>query len=502
MHDARLTTGVLLNRLIDAISLLPARNIVCFGDVMLDLEIQCSDGRISPEAPVLVFAEQDCTMRPGGAANVAANVAALGCKSTMCALVGQDAEGDDLATMLEASGVETRLTMPTSKMRPTTRKTRFVSDGQQLLRIDRETSQSLNAEETTDVIKAITDLPQDIGCLLVSDYGKGLVTVQIMDRLRELAQAARCPILVDPKGTDWTRYGKVALIKPNATELASLTGMSCKSDKEVEDALVKALDLCTAEAVLVTRSADGASLITRDDQKVRHFDAQRVGVADVCGAGDTNLAALGAMLASGFELDHAILIAQIASSVAVQRHGNAVVSSTDLKEAAEREWENGRRARILTHRELMEQVSKWRSSQFSIGMTNGCFDLLHAGHLRSLEFLKDHSDRVIVALNSNASVARLKGPSRPYIDEQDRAKLLAGLGMVDAVVIFDDETPEKLILDVVPDVLCKGKDYKPEDVVGGDFVKSNGGKIILCEIEGGVSTSIIVERILSSTERM
>lgn len=481
--------------LANALSTLRNRRIACVGDVMLDVEVACGQGRISPEAPVLVFAEQEHQARLGGTGNVAANVASLGCATSLFSLVGHDTDGLKITELLSHAGIGNGVVRNANVRRPTTRKTRFVCDGQQLLRVDREIREPLDCDEAEHLISALNTLEHRLDGILVSDYAKGVVTLKVMTHLHKLAAKHGCFLLVDPKGTDWNRYGAVDIVKPNASELEALSGLPCRCDAEVEQALRRALNKCAAKAILVTRAAAGASLIVREDGCIRHYDGQRVDVADVCGAGDTNLATLGAMLAAGLGLDAAIEIAQLASSLAVQRHGNAVISASELWEASNQSTSSRSPGRVLDRDELLQQVELWRAQGLRIGMTNGCFDLLHSGHVRSLEFLKQHCDRVIVALNSNASVRRLKGETRPIIDEQDRAAVVAGLGAVDAVAFFDDDTPDEIIEQIRPNVLCKGGDYDPQTMAGAKFVQANGGKTVVCDLKPGISTSVIIENI-------
>jgi len=342
----------------------------------------------------------------------------------------------------------------------------------------------------------IAALPTPLHCVLVSDYSKGVVGPDIMAQLRTRAENERCPILVDPKGRDWQRYGPVDVIKPNASELATLTGAPCDDDQQVKRALSKALDMCSAKMILVTRAGDGASLIIRETNQVRHFAAHRVHVADVCGAGDTNLAVLGAMLAAGLEINHAIMIAQLASSLAVQRHGNVVVAPSDLRQLAKNPSTGLAQDKVMSIDALKKQVIEWRSAGLLVGMTNGCFDLIHAGHTRMLQHLRENCDRVIVALNSDESVRRLKGHARPIVCQEERAALLAAMAAVDAVVIFETDTPKHIIALVEPEVLCKGGDYSPDEIVGADIVYESGGRVIVSDLSHGVSTTKIIHKII------
>ena len=477
---------------------LATRRVLCVGDLILDVEVACGAGRLSPEAPVLVFAEREHLHRPGGAANVAANLAALGASVTLAGVLGYDPEGEALAGQMRGLGIETVTSIGDEEARPTTRKTRFVADGQQLLRIDRETTRPIGQSSVESLMDRIEQAGARFDVILVSDYGKGVVTGRLMERC--LALAARCgaKLLVDPKGDAWDRYGPVDCIKPNARELAAFTGFPCDTDMEIERALQAALDNCGTEAMLVTRAGHGASLIRRDMHGVQHFRARPVEVADVCGAGDTNLAALGGMLAAGLILEDAIEIAQLASGLAVQRHGTAVVSASELLEASvATERQTGTRGKCLGGEALYALLRVWRWLGLRVGFTNGCFDLFHPGQIDTLETARQACDRLVVGLNSDASVRRLKGATRPVVGERDRARVLAGLSAVDAVVLFDEDTPESLIARIRPDVLVKGGDYDPATLAGGALVESYGGRVFVTDLLPGRSTS----RILGAIER-
>lgn len=477
-----------------ALDAVPRLRLLCIGDVMLDVEVPCANGRRSPEAPILVFEEQRHSARPGGAANVAANVAALGASVRLGGAIGRDAEGDELVLLVRDGGVEADFLHLEGHDHPTTRKTRFLADGRQLLRIDRERIAPLSEHQSDQLIEGAWGADEQFDAVLLADYGKGVVTDYLARACLARAERAGTPVLVDPKGNDWARYGPVDLIKPNADELKAFTGLACESDDAVALALACALELCAAKAILVTRAGRGAALLVRGEPKVQYLAARPVEVADVCGAGDTNLAVLGALVASGMALGDAAAVAQIASSLAVQRQGNAVIGARDILAALEGPPTASARKRHDLDA-LLEAVALWRARGMRIGFTNGCFDLLHPGHLHVLETARSQCDRLIVGLNSDASVRRLKGPDRPVMNEHDRAALLAGLAMVDAVILFDEDTPEALIAQLEPDSLVKGGDYDAQTLVGADLVRGRGGDVIVSATLPGRSTSAIIDRI-------
>lgn len=468
--------------------------ILCVGDLMLDVEVECEGARISPEAPIAVVEEGRHRSTPGGAANVASNVAALGARTILAGVVGADKEGATLRRSLPDHGVDCRFVEVSSAERPTTRKTRFLCAGQQLLRLDREVRRPLTVREAECLLSEIVRTEKMARAIIVSDYGKGTVTEEVMASLVAMGEANRIPVLVDPKGTDWARYGAVRLIKPNSVELADFVGLPCDTDAQVEVALRTALDRCQAQAILVTRAGRGASLLARGRSTAEHMRAQALEVVDVCGAGDTNLAMLGAALGAGIDLLRAAELAQLASSLAVKRRGNAIVGAAELLDHCA-DHANPHSAQVHSFDSVLAQVNRWRKNGLRVGFTNGCFDIVHAGHIRTLQAARSRCDRLVVGLNSDASICRLKGPQRPAIGERDRARVLAAIGAVDAVVVFEEDTPERLIQALCPDLLCKGGDYAPDTIAGAEFVRSYGGEVLVTELVADTSTSSIIDSI-------
>lgn len=477
-----------------ALAALRRVRVACLGDVMLDVDVACGAGRLSPEAPVLVFQEGPHRARPGGAANVAMNIAALGAEVCLAGLIGMDEAGTRLAALLGEGGVETRL-LRAGHGHPTTTKTRYVADGQQLLRIDRERAEPLGPALAAELVAGLAAGAGRIDAVVLSDYGKGVVVPPLIEACHALARRHRIPVLVDPKGIHWQAYGPVDLIKPNAGELAAFTALPCTSDDEVAAALRAALERCAASALVVTRAERGAAYLCRETGAVGYVPAEAVEVADVCGAGDTNLATLASLLAAGTPLADAIALAQRASAIAVQRHGTAVVSALDLLAAGDAHRHPAAEDKVLTLPWLLELVGQWRDQGLRIGFTNGCFDLFHPGHVRALEQARACCDRLVVGLNADASVRRLKGPARPVLGEADRALVLAAQASVDAVALFGEDTPETLIAALRPDVLVKGGDYDPDHVAGGALVRSYGGRVVVTDLVPARSTSSIIAAI-------
>jgi D-beta-D-heptose 7-phosphate kinase/D-beta-D-heptose 1-phosphate adenosyltransferase len=474
-----------------------SRRIACFGDVMLDRFVYGGVERISPEAPVPVMSRLRETAMLGGAANVARNIAALGCRAGLTGLAGDDEAGTLLLALAEAEGgIDADLVVDPS--RPTTQKTRFVAGGQQLLRLDVEDAQAPDAAVQSALSRKLAELAASADAVLISDYAKGAVTARLLDVCRQLARARGAPLIVDPKGPSFAVYGEVDLIKPNAKELALVTGRPVGTDQEVEAALAAALEACSARAILVTRAAAGMSLLVRGGEP-RHFRGPPRQVFDVSGAGDTALAALGAALGAGVDLEAAAAFALLAAGVVVGKAATAVATPRELMEALAMEAAAAEAGKLASLDRLTAEVGRWRAQGLRIGFTNGCFDILHRGHVAYLSKAKEACDRLIVAVNSDASVRALKGEGRPVNDLESRSLVLAGLSSVDLVVSFDAPTPIDLIAAVRPDVLLKGADYTVETVVGADLVLAGGGQVVLVPLVEGVSTTAAIRKMKAQT---
>ena len=472
----------------------PGKRVACVGDLMVDRFVYGTVSRVSPEAPIPVLARSHELKMLGGAGNVARNAAALGGSVALVGLVGADAEGEEASRLVaeEEPAIEGRLVIDAG--RPTTLKTRFVSGGQQLLRVDLEESRPVAGDVEQRLASAIRDAVQGAGVILISDYGKGVVTDGVIAACRDAAAATGAKVVVDSKARSFARYGEVDLVKPNAAELAYATELPTDTDPQVEAAIARALELWETRGVLVTRAGKGASLGLRG-QPVRHFPTAAREVFDASGAGDTALAALGLALAAQAPLETAIAFAQLASGVAVGKAGTATVGPDELVEALLSAHMAPAEAKIATPRRMAEEVARWRAQGLKVGFTNGCFDILHRGHVAYLAQARAWCDRLIVGVNSDASVRALKGEGRPVNDLESRALVLAGLRSVDLVAPFEEDTPIRLIQAARPDVLIKGADYTEDQVVGGDLVKSWGGEVRLADIVDGYSTTAAIARI-------
>ena len=479
------------NSPIDALESAKGLTIVCVGDVMLDRFVYGRVDRLSPEAPVPVLRQTRTSSMPGGAANVARNLASLGARVNLIGVLGDDAEASHLAGLIgQTEGIVADLVA--AKGRPTTLKTRYVAGGQQLMRVDSEEHAAIGKSVEADVIDAIEATAGQARAIILSDYAKGILTTAVIEAAINSGRENGIPVIVDPKSRDFHRYGKVDVIKPNASELSAVVDMPAETDSEVEAALHKALKQSDANAIVVTRAAKGMSYIQRGGG-VEHRRGEAREVYDVSGAGDTSISSLSLGIAAGATLSDSVKLAIAASGIAVGKFGTATVSAEEIRSAFRIGLGNGGVSHTPLS-DLMDQVNAWRDAGFIVGFTNGCFDILHPGHLKLLEEAKSRCGRLIVGLNSDASVARLKGPTRPVNDATSRARVLKGLSAVDAVVVFEEDTPAKLISALMPDLLVKGGDYSIDTIVGADDVIRNGGTVHIVPLVDGQSTTAAIAR--------
>ncbi|MBR0651427.1 D-glycero-beta-D-manno-heptose-7-phosphate kinase [Roseomonas terrae] len=476
--------------LAEAIRGLRRASVLVVGDAMLDRYVYGAVNRISPEAPVPVLAVEREVAMPGGAGNVVRNLTALGAAVAFVSVVGDDQAGSDLTGLIGGQpGVEPWLLVQGG--RHTTTKTRFIANGQHMLRADQEVIQAIHPRLADRMIKIAGDAVAATTVLVLSDYGKGVLGGDTARQLIDAAQAAGRPVVVDPKGRDYARYAGADVITPNRAELSVATGMPVDSEERILDAMRALQSAHGFKAVLVTRSEDGMTLL--EGEQVHHFPAEAAEVHDVSGAGDTVVATLSASMAAGLSLPVAARLANIAAGIVVGKIGTAVVREEEVIEALTPE--RGALRKVMSRVAALEQVERWRRRGWRVGFTNGCFDLLHPGHVHLLEQARSWCDRLVVGLNSDASVKRLKGAARPIQSEAARAAVLASLATADCVTVFDEDTPVELISLLKPDVLVKGADYTVEQVVGGDVVQRYGGEVRLAELLPGNSTTATVARI-------
>jgi D-beta-D-heptose 7-phosphate kinase / D-beta-D-heptose 1-phosphate adenosyltransferase len=477
------------------LSELGAQTVLCVGDLMLDEFVYGEVSRISPEAPAQVIAVSRQETVIGGAGNVARNIASLGAQCLFVGVVGEDEPGRQLmAALLQEPQIEPYLVV--DRARPTTRKVRFVSEhySTHLLRADWELSTPIDSAcEQSVIAHAIAIMPR-AGAVVLSDYAKGVLTPRVIRAIIEAARQAGKPLIVDPKGPDFTIYRGATLITPNRKELAEATRRVAQSDTEIAAAARELAAMVESEAVLVTRSEQGMTLLVAGAAAV-HVPAYPVKIRDVSGAGDTVVAVLSALLAIGADFESATRAANAAAAVVVGKRGTATVSANELRSRILPAASLASQAKIVFDWSLLdERLNEWRQQGQRIGFTNGCFDLLHPGHVRLLAGARAACDRLVVGLNSDASVARLKGDGRPIQREQGRADVLAALEAVDLVVVFPQDTPLELIKKVRPTVLVKGGDYRREEVVGHDIVEAMGGEVLLVDLVPGYSTTRLVDR--------
>jgi D-beta-D-heptose 7-phosphate kinase/D-beta-D-heptose 1-phosphate adenosyltransferase len=474
---------------------LAGATVLCIGDLMLDDFVYGDVGRISPEAPAPVIRVRRSDIVIGGAGNVARNIAALGASCLFVGVVGDDDAGRILKSSLSAEPrVEALLVV--DRTRPTTRKVRFVSEhySTHLLRADWETAAPVSGEIERAVIDHALKALAKADAVILSDYAKGVLTKSVVRAVIDAAVKAGKPVIVDPKGNDYSVYRGASLITPNRKELGDAVRRDVSGDADVAAAAAELCGNIGCKAMLVTRSDEGMTLVENGKPPV-HVPAYPVKIRDVSGAGDTVIAVLSTMLASRVPLELAMRAANAAAAVVVGKRGTATVSLPELRGRLLPASSLAPEEKILFDwSQLDDRLGEWRRQGLRIGFTNGCFDLLHPGHVRLLAQARAACDRLVLGLNSDASVTRLKGEGRPVQDAHARAEVLAALEAVDLVVVFEQDTPQQLIEQVRPKVLVKGADYTRAQVVGGDFVESNGGEIVLVDIVPGHSTTSIVSR--------
>ena len=469
-------------------------NVLCVGDVILDQYVYGDVDRVSPEAPIPVLNINSRSYVVGGAGNVACNISAIGGVANLVAVTGDDLAGSQINSLLDDdAGVINSLISGSDY--PTTVKTRFVADGQHLLRVDDEVIDVYSTQFLENIFSTVESLLDQgpPGVIVLSDYGKGVLSETVTRNIIKAAKVLNIPVIIDPKGTNYLKYYGADILTPNRKELSESSLLPTRTSDEIVSAAEKLIDQFAIGSVLVTRGKEGMSLIKPNCTPL-HLPALAREIFDVSGAGDTVVAVMAAGVAAGMEAAEAAELANIAAGLVVGKIGTAVVRNIDLLHAL-----NGTvsvEKNIIDKNQLNKKITEWRSRGLLIGFTNGCFDLMHPGHISLLEQAKSECDRLIIGLNSDESVTRLKGEGRPVQNAVARALVLASLSSVDAVVIFDDDTPMDLIKLMRPDVLVKGADYLLADVVGGEFVCSYGGRIVLADLIDGYSTTETIARLM------
>lgn len=467
--------------------------LLCLGDIMLDCFMYGRVERISPEAPVPVFHMTHKTTSVGGAGNVVRNLSALGVETSFCGMIGKDHEGEELTKLIDELP-QTKGNLIQDPYRPTTHKIRYLAHNQQILRADNEATFPLSSDLQGQVRQYFqAQLPLVKG-VIFSDYGKGMLHPALLKELISLAKQAGKPVIVDPKGSDYSIYQGATVLTPNLKELSQATRMPISTDEQIVEAALSLIHKYEIEAVLVTRSEQGMSLI-RADQEPFHIPTHAIEVFDVSGAGDTVIAAFSALLLGGASFEEAAYLANVAAGLVVAKVGTATVGSDEIQHILKKKDISSVKSKEVNLSEANDIVIQWKRQGLKVGFTNGCFDLLHPGHIALLREAKSKCDKLIIGLNSNRSIQRLKGPQRPIQSEEARATVLASLEMVDMVVIFEEDTPINLIHTLRPDVLVKGADYTVDKVVGAHEVQSWGGEVFLVELMPEQSTTRTVHKI-------
>ncbi len=470
-----------------------ALTVLCVGDVMLDRFLHGDIDRISPEAPVPVIRLRGTREMLGGAGNVASNIASLGGRAVLLGLVGADDAGTRIRHIL-AGQARIVAALVETPHRPTVSKTRFVAGRQQVVRADEESSDDLLDAEATALMAALDGAFDGIDAVIGSDYGKGVLSQAVVRHIIDKARARGVPVFIDPKTDDFTHYRGATCVTPNAREMARAARAPLDTESDIATAAHRIMAEAGIDAILVTRSEKGMTLV--EPGATQSVPARAREVFDVSGAGDTVIAALALAVASGRSLVQAMHIANAAAGVVVSKLGTATADIAEVMHelSAQDAQAGGALPRLLAWDAARALVTRWHDQGFSVGFTNGCFDILHPGHVSLLAFSRGQCDRLIVALNTDASVARLKGPGRPVNALPQRAAVMAAIRYVDAVVSFDEDTPFELISALIPDVLIKGADYTVDTVIGADVVRAAGGRVVLAELVPGQSTTGIIAK--------
>jgi D-beta-D-heptose 7-phosphate kinase/D-beta-D-heptose 1-phosphate adenosyltransferase len=465
-------------------------SVLVVGDVLLDRFVEGRVSRISPEAPVPVLKYGAARALLGGAGNVAANLIAYGADVALVGLTGEDEAAKEIEALC-ARLPQLEALLVADKSRPTTVKTRYLGGWHQLLRVDAEEIHAMADAVAKAILDRAATAMKTARAVVLSDYGKGVLEADSIAGLISAARKAGLPVVVDPKKARADIFAGATLLTPNIDEMAQFSGIRADSDEAAEAACRRVLESCGIGAILLTRGEAGMTLVQLGGGEALHVRAATHRVFDVTGAGDTVIATLSAALSVGAPLSQAVWLANAAAGIAVTKPGTAVVHAGEIRQALGLEHN----ASVATLEGAASRMAAWKEQGLKVGFTNGCFDLLHRGHLYSLDQASRRVDRLVVGINSDASAHGLKGPGRPIQDEATRAAVVAALRFVDLVVIFDEETPEALIQTLSPDVLFKGADYKEDAVAGGTFVKANGGRVELLPLLAGHSTTATVGRL-------
>ncbi|MDD3181824.1 MAG: D-glycero-beta-D-manno-heptose-7-phosphate kinase [Alphaproteobacteria bacterium] len=467
--------------------------VLCVGDIMLDRFIYGHVERISPEAPIPVLRTEREAVTLGGSGNVVRNIVSLGGHVDIVGVIGHDQAGYDLSEQFSSMHHVVSYLI-TDNDRPTTIKTRFVADGQQLLRSDRETSAFLSADMEDQTLMRVRGAMDGCDVVILSDYAKGVLTNRVIAEIIALGNEKKKPVLIDPKGRDFSKYKNAYMLTPNRKELTESTGLSIKNGADAEKAARQLISEHNLQGILAKLGSDGVCLVMRD-KPAQHFHTTAKEVYDVSGAGDTVVATMSLCLAGSLSTEDSAVLANIAGSIVVGKVGTATVSLQDLAKEIRHDQSRISEEKILNTEQAKEVAERWREQGVKIGFTNGVFDLLHPGHLSLIRQARAACDRLIVGLNSDSSAKRLKGEGRPIQNENARAAVLASLADIDNVVIFTEDTPIELLKIIRPAILVKGADYTVDKVVGADLVESWGGQVMLATLVDGQSTTATIAKL-------
>ncbi|MDP3300700.1 MAG: D-glycero-beta-D-manno-heptose-7-phosphate kinase [Sulfuricurvum sp.] len=475
-----------MNRLKDA-----QPHILVIGDLMIDHYLWGGCERISPEAPVQVVDIARETTVLGGAGNVINNLVTLGARVSVAGVIGDDDNGIELKSMLASLGVSCE-GLIVQEGRKTSKKSRIIASNQQILRYDKESKESVETQSAQGVIRYVESVVGQCDMVILSDYGKGVITQAVAQGVIACAKAKGKKVLVDPKGKDYRKYSGAYLLTPNKKEASEATGITIKDEATLREALLSLKGRCDLQCSMITLSEDGIAIF---DETMRRYPTVAKEVFDVTGAGDTVIASLSFALSCGLSIDEAAPFANHAAAVVVGKIGSATVTLDEIETYESSLHQSSSDAHIKSQEEITAIVQRLKREGKRVVFTNGCFDILHVGHVKYLQEAKSYGDILIVGLNSDSSVRELKGPTRPVNPQEDRAYILAALESVDYVVMFSDETPYELIKSIAPDILVKGGDYEGKSVVGAEF----SGELRLVQFVDGKSTTATISRINKGT---
>jgi D-beta-D-heptose 7-phosphate kinase / D-beta-D-heptose 1-phosphate adenosyltransferase len=472
-----------MTKLHSIVKTLPSAHILVIGDVMLDVYIYGDVDRISPEAPIPILKVGHKKKMLGGAGNVVNNISKLGASAYLICVTGNDDCAKNVKTILDnLDNVQSEIHKCPN---PTTVKNRFIAGNQQILRTDVESDKEVPIEVEALILESAIKAMPTVNAIILSDYKKGMLSNRVCKAIIDHANTLGKPVFVDPKGNDYSMYANATLIKPNHKELKQIFANENITGKE-EHYARKLISLYNIQFCLVTLGGEGMLLVSKNN--AFRLDGMRKEVYDVSGAGDSVIATLAACFSSNASIEDACLLANIAGGISVSKPGTAPVTYCEMEDELQKH------SKILEPAELIKRIFDWRKNGYKIGFTNGCFDLLHAGHIQTIMYAKTHCDKLIVALNTDDSIKSLKGKNRPIINERERAMILSQLEAVSAVVLFENDHLENLIREIAPDVIVKGSDYKKDDVIG-NFIELRGGQVLLAPIMSGISTSNIIKKI-------